>query len=395
MGTAVLPFPEYDFSGENMYFIKNANVVLETGILWNGNVIIENDIIKDVGRNLLKPDGAEEVDAEGLYVGPGFVDIHNHGGDGALFYKDPQKVADYFLKRGTTTILATLYYDMSKDEFLDAIEMLKEFIDKDSSSIKGIYMEGPYMNPKYGAMPEKNKWAGEIKREEYLPLINAAKGIAKVWSIAPEREGIENFVSDLRKEDPFTVISIGHSEASPSDVEKIKKYRIGMQTHSTNATGQPASRRGTRSFGPDEVCLYDSEMYAEIISDSVPLHVSGNMQRLILKVKGIDKVILITDSNVCDVVNPNEEEKHITDLMFDANGKLAGSKLTMDQACRNVMANTPIGITEAFLLASRNPARVIGMENSIGSIEKGKKANLVFVDHMFNVDKVIFNGKFV
>ena len=390
-----MPFPVCDFIGGKMYFIKNANVVLETGIMWQGNILIENDIIKAVGKNLVKPQDAEEIDAEGLYVGPGFVDIHNHGGDGALFYRAPEKVAEYFLKCGTTTVLPALYYDMSKDEMLDAISLLKGIIMRGDTNIRGIYMEGPYMNPKYGAMPEKNKWSGEIKKEEYMPLIENAKDIAKVWCIAPEREGIEAFLKDLRENAPEAVISVAHSEASPDDFEKIKKYRIGMQTHSTNATGQVTRRRGTRSFGPDEMCMYNSDMYAEILCDSQSLHVSEIMQRYILKVKGIEKVVLITDSNVCETANPREEEKHITDLMFDENGKLAGSKLTMDQACKNVMSSTTVGITEAFLLASRNPARVIGMEDSIGSIEEGKKADLVFVDHMFNVKKVIMNGKIV
>lgn len=378
-----------------MLFIKNANVVLETGIIFDGNVIVENDLIKEVGKNLQVPENAEIIDAEGLYVGPGFVDIHNHGGEGVLFYDDPERVARYFLEHGTTSVLATLYYDMSKELMLDSIKKIRKIIEKGDTTICGIYMEGPYMSPKYGAMPEANKWRGEIVKDDYMPLIKEAKGLAKVWCIAPEREGIENFVKDLRNEDSKAIISIGHSETSPEAVENIKHYGIRLQTHSTNATGQPERRRGTRSFGPDEVCLYDSDMYAEIISDSQFLHVSGEMQRLILKVKGVDKVILITDSNVCENSNPRESEKHITDLMFDGNGKLAGSKLTMEQACRNVMSSTTAGITEAFLMASRNPAKLIGIDGSVGSIKTGKKANLVFVDHMFNVKKVIFNGNFI
>ncbi len=378
-----------------MLFIKNANVVLETGIIFDGNVIVEDDIIKETGKNLQIPDGAEVIDAEGLYVGPGFVDIHNHGGNGGLFFEDPEKIARFFLEHGTTSIFPTLYYDMSKDLLIDSIKKIRKVAEKGGTTICGIYMEGPYMNPKYGAMPEMNAWRGEIKAEDYMPLIKEGKDFVKVWVIAPEREGIENFVRDLRKEDPSAIISIGHSETPPEAVENIKQYGIRLQTHSTNATAQQERRRGTRSFGPDEVCLLDSDMYAEIISDSQSLHVSGEMQRLILKVKGIEKVILITDSNYCDVANPNDSEKHIKDLMFDQNGKLAGSKLTMEQACKNVMSSTTAGITEAFLMASRNPAKLMGIYNSVGSIKAGKKANLVFVDHMFNVKKVIFNGKFI
>ncbi len=375
-----------------MLYIKNANVVLENGILWNGNIIIENEIIKAVGKKLEKPQGAEEIDAEGLYVGPGFVDIHVHGGNGYDFYENPDVVAGHFLKNGSTTVIPTLFYSMSKQELLDAIESLKKASQKENSTIKGIYMEGPYMNPTYGASPERNKWAGEIKKEDYIELINAAKGFAKVWSIAPEREGIQEFLEDLRENDEDTVISIGHSSTSFEAYLDVKKYGIKMQTHTTNATGQDPRRRGTRSFGPDEVCLWESDMYAELISDSEAIHVSPQMQQLILKVKGVDKVVLITDSNV-GVSNPPEELKDIKDLLFDVNGRMNGSQLTMNMACKNIMSHTRAGITEAFIMASRNPAKVIGMDKEIGSIEKGKKADLVFVDHEFNVKKVILHGK--
>ncbi len=375
-----------------MLFIKNANIVLENGILWNGNIIIENEIIKAVGKKLDKPEGAKEIDAQGLYVGPGFVDIHIHGGAGYNFYEAPKAVAEHFLKKGTTTILPTLFYSMSKEELLDAIEVLKKASDEENSTIKGIYMEGPYMNPTYGASPERNKWAGRINKDDYMPLINVAKGFARVWSIAPEREGIEEFLEDLRLNDPDTVISMGHSDTNFEDFIKVKKYGIKMQTHTTNATSQQPRRRGTRSFGPDEVCLWDSDMYAELISDSEAIHVSEQMQQLILKVKGVDKVVLITDSNVGES-NPPEELKDIKDLLFDINGRMNGSQLTMDMACKNIMAHTRAGIVEAFLMASRNPARVIGMDNEIGTVEKNKIADLVFVDHTFDVKKVILHGK--
>ena len=90
--------------------------------------------------------------------------------------------------------------------------------------------------------------------------------------------------------------------------------------------------------------------------------------------------------------NP-ENLKHVTDLNFDERGDLAGSKLTMDAACRNIMTHTNCGIAQAFIMASRNPARAIGMDHEIGTIEVGKKANLVFVDHRFHVESVILNGK--
>ena len=378
-----------------MIAIKNAKVVLETGIIFDGVVLVENDRISAVGAasELKIPADAEIVDANGAYVGPGFVDLHVHGGNGHFFYSEPEEAAEHFLSHGETTVLATLYYDLSREQFLESIRCVKNAMETGTASkaIGGFYMEGPYMNPKYGASPEKNKWRGEIKEENYRELVDEAKDVAKVWAIAPEREGIEEFLKYVKGASPDTMISVGHSEATPAQIRTLKKYGIGLQTHCMNATGRPSCMLGTRSCGPDEECLMDKDMYAEIICDSEGIHVPPDLIELILTVKGIDKTVLISDSFVGEA-SPKEME-HITDLSFDSNGFLSGSKLTLDVACKNLVKHTGCSISSAFAAASRNPARVIGLEDEIGSIAKGKKADLVFVDSEFNVKKVILEGK--
>ena len=247
------------------------------------------------------------------------------------------------------------------------------------------------MNPKYGAFPEKNKWRGEIKEELYKELVDEASDVAKVWAIAPEREGIEDFLKYVKKSNSQAMISVGHSEATPAQVKALKKYGIGLQTHCMNATGRPPCMAGTRSCGPDEACLMDKDMYAEIICDSKGIHLPPDLIEFVLAVKGIDKVVLISDSFVGEA-SPKEME-HITDLSFDSNGLLSGSKLTLDVACKNLIKHTGCSIPDAFLAASRNPARVIGLDGEIGSIEAGKKADLVFVDDDFTVKKVMVEGQ--
>ena len=381
-----------------MIAIKNAKVVLENQILWDGALLIENDRIVSVGNltEIKIPNDAEIYDAEGSYIGPGFVDIHVHGGGGYLLYEEPKLAAEHFLKHGETTVLSALYYDLSKEEFIEYINLVKKEIKNDNAAkiIEGFYMEGPYMNPKYGASPEKNKWRGAIKKTEYQPIIEAAGSLAKVYVIAPEREGIEGFVRDVKEVYPEAVFSVGHSEATPEQIDKLKKFDIKLQTHCMNATGRIKTLAGVRSCGPDEACLMDKEMYAELICDSCGIHVHPDMLRMVIGIKGVDKVILISDSFVSMEESP-EDLKHIKDLQFDANGGLCGSKLTLDLACKNLLSHTDCGITQAFLMASRNPAKVIGMDDEIGTIEAGKRANLVFVDNAFNVKNVMLNGKFI
>ena len=129
-----------------------------------------------------------------------------------------------------------------------------------------------------------------------------------------------------------------------------------------------------------------------MISDSCCTHVKAEMQQLILHCKGLDYVVLITDSTVYNFPSP-PQYAHVDDINFDERGGVSGSKLTMDKACRNIMTHTNCGIAQAFLMASRNPARAIGLDHEIGTIEVGKKANLVVVDDRFNIKKVILEGE--
>lgn len=378
-----------------MQYIVNAKLVLEHGIVWDGVLGIEDGRIALCGpaRSCEIPRQAERIDAQGLYVGPGFVDIHVHGRS-AYFYDAPEKETAFFLGHGETTILAALYYNLPKDQFLPAIRRIQAFMrSKQTSALAGFYMEGPYMNPTYGACPEQNHWRGSIQKEDYLPIVDAAGPDAKVWVVAPERPGIEPFVQYAKDRNPNVTISVGHSEATPEQIRRLKRYGLRMQTHCMNATGAVSKWLGTKGCGPDEACLLDDELYAEVICDSCGIHVNRERLQMLLKVKGADRLILITDSFPSTEQGP-EELRYITDLVFDANGLLNGSRLTMDAACRNMVMHTGCSITEAFWLASRNPARMIGMDKEIGTIEPGKKANLVFMDDAFHVKKVMLDGIF-
>jgi N-acetylglucosamine-6-phosphate deacetylase len=380
-----------------MLAIINAQIVLENEIIENGVLLIGEGKIRNFGEeNVIDiPKSAEIFDAKGLYIGPGFVDIHCHGGNGCRFDQDPVGAANYFLSCGTTTILPTFYTDINPDEYIEAIERVKTVIENgDTKNIGGFYMEGPYTNEKFGASPEKNRWRGEIKPEDYEKVVDYAGDLAKVWVIAPEREGIEPFLRKVNEVNKNVTISVGHSEATPSQVSEFKKYGIRLLTHCTDATGRLPSPVGTRNCGPDEACFLDDDMYAEVICDSQGIHVNPDMLKLILKIKGKDKVILISDSFVSEEPTP-PEFAHIKDLNFGASGELCGSNLTLNIACANMMKHTGASINDVFLMASRNGAIVAGLDKEIGTIEVGKKANLVIVDNEFDVKKVILEGEFV
>lgn len=380
-----------------MLCIKNASIVLEKSILEDGIILIDGDRIAAVGQrnDIAIPETAQMLDAGGAFVGPGFVDIHAHGGGGAFFWADPQKAAAFFLERGTTSVLPALYTTQDLPTCLEAMDKFEAAMASEGAGriIRGVYMEGPYLNPDYGASRKRNQWLAPICKADYKPLVDRAAGLAKLWVIAPERENIEEFVRYVKSADPAARFSVGHSCANPDEIRKLKPYGLNQLTHCMDATGRCSDWLGTRGAGPDEACFLDADMYAELISDSGAVHVNPHLQKLILQVKGIDKVILISDNSGRDrdPVTP-ERLQHMTDLSFDAEGNLGGSRLSLDMACRNVMRHTGCDMVAAFRMAATNPARAAGLSD-VGEIAPGKLADLVLVDADFQVLKVLFRGE--
>ena len=379
-----------------MIAIKNATLVMKDHLIPDAVLFIEDGKIADFGemRSTPIPAGCEVVDAEGLYVGPGLVDMHNHAGGGHWFYDEPIEAAQYNLEHGTTSILATLYFNMNKDQLLEQIETVQNAMKQpEGASIAGFYMETPYMNPKFGADRENNPWKGPVDAANYMPLIEKVGTDAKVWVLAPERENIEQFVIDAKKVNPTVRFAVGHSEASPQQIEALMPYGLCIGTHHTNATGDRPMYPECRGVCVDETVNYNREIYAEMICDSRGIHVDPYMQRLIRKIKGEDRLVLISDACVFDGPIPDGYDG-VTDLCFDFEGEIAGSKLTLEVACRNMMKHTGASIVDVFRYASTNPCNAVGLTDR-GLIRKGLRADLVICDHQMHIKSVILKGEFV
>ncbi len=379
-----------------MTAIINATLVMRDHYIPDGVLLIEDGKIADFGeaRKLSVPEGCDIIDAKGLYVGPGFVDIHTHS-DGKVFFQDEPVVASqHHLKHGTTTLLPALYYSMDTEAYVAAIATLREAMKKEEcANIAGLYMEGPYLNPKFGCDRESNPWKGPVDANKHQPIIDAAYDLAKVWALAPERENIIEFVKDVKAKNPCAVFSVAHSEAAPQEVEAIMPYGLKIGTHHTNATGDRPMYPECRGVCVDEAVNYNREIYAELICDSRGIHVDPYMLRLVRKIKGDDRIILISDAYACDgPVPPGYDD--VDDINFDFEGEIAGSKMTLDIACRNMIKHTGASVADVFKFASYNPAMAVGFYDR-GEIAVGKRADLVFADHNMKVDKVIMEGKLV
>ena len=377
---------------EKLFAIQHGTLVLEESYINDGTLVVKDGVIAALGPagSVEIPEGAKVFDAQGRYIGPGFIDIHTHAGNGMFYYEHPREAAVYMLRHGTTSLLPTLYYDLSVEGYVEAIRLLNGCMeDGTCPNKKGYYMEGPYTNPKYGAQQAANKWAGAIDPKMYTPLLENAGERVKVWALAPEREGVLGFILDTKRYAPYAVIAAAHTEASAEETEALIPYGLRVATHHTNATGNPRKYGGCHRPGIEDAVYANDDLYAELIVDSRGIHVDPYMLRLICKLKRRDRLILISDA--CAFHGTSALADSCPDLCFDESGGLAGSKLTLEMASQNMIRHTGCSIADAFMYASTNPARLLGWDD-LGKLKVGCVADMVCVDPGMNVQQVFLGG---
>lgn len=376
--------------------IKNVNIITPYEIL-KGSVRIENGIIAniDLAGSLFSED-YEVLDGQGNYLSPGFIDIHNHGNSGFDIMDSTKEALDnigeYHLSNGTTSYLATIITS-SYEDTIGAIKNVKDYVNKGNrSKILGIHLEGPFINPiKKGAQPEKNIRLPNLSYMNSI-LENSLSWI-KMVTLAPELYGALDLIEYLRKKN--IIVAMGHTDANFDETKAAISSGATIATHFYN---------GMRLFdhrdpGIIGAVLNEDKVYCEIIYDRV--HVHDEAVRIALKMKGHDKIILVSDAiratGLSDgeyelggqIVNVNEGIPRLN------SGKLAGSTLSLRKAVYNMVTFLNIPILKAVKMASLNPAKAINMHNTIGSIEIGKRADLIVFDKDINIKEIILNGKLI
>ena len=383
-----------------MTAIINTKLVLEDSLIFDGAITFENGVICQVGKasEVEIPADAEIIDAGGNYTAPGLIDIHNHGGCDAQFYQDPQGCCEFFLKHGQTTVLPTFYCSLSLENMLEGLAKVKAAADTQAGKIiSGLYMEGPYMNGT-GGNRKFIRWGGEISREEYMPLLKEMAGYARIWAVDPARPGIEGFMQDVVAADDRAIFTMGHSCATAAQCRKLEKYGIKLLTHYNDSGKAPSRTQVGIGSGCDEFAIYNPDIYVELICDENGIHVDPDLMKMVVRVKGVERMILITD-HVADRNHYSNNEAlgvfYGPDLNYDYEGRLAGSHMTLENACRNLMAHTGYGICHAIRMATKNPAKLLGIDREVGSLEPGLKANIIIIDDTIRVKKVFLEGKLV
>lgn len=384
--------------------LKNARVVTPNRIISNGGVIVEGEIIQLLfeGDQVKTYKSDKIINLKGRYLAPGFIDIHTHGAGGYDFMdgtiKSIKKAAKFHMQHGTTSIVPTIL-TCSEEELFKLLDLFRQVKDetKNVPNLLGLHLEGPYLSleqrgaqdPKYIRKPDE---------KEYLKILDYSNEIIR-WTIAPELKGAIKMGRELRKRN--IVASIGHSNAIYKEV--LSAFDNGFKHITHLYSGMSSVRRinAYRYSGVVESAYLVDEMTVEIIADGK--HLPPSLLKLIYKIKGADKICLITDSMRAAGMpegeyilgNQNCGQKVIVEegvaKLMDKTA-FAGSVATGDQLIRNMVKLADVSLKEAIKMITLTPARVIGVDSKKGSISAGKVADIVVFDNDIQIKMVMVKG---
>ena len=370
--------------------IINGKIILHDEIV-NKNVFIQDDKITEISNR--QPEDEDIIDAKGAYVSPGFIDVHTHGRGGSdtmyATFDDLNTISKATLKTGVTSFLPTTM-TMPVDDIAKAIENIAVNKDKvEGAQVLGTHLEGPFFNKKYkGAQPEECMILPTV--DNYLSFVQDHQDIIRKISIAPELEHSLELISYLK--DKNTVVSLGHTNATYEQAQAAIDAGATSGTHTYNAM-TPLTHRAQGVVGA--VMINDS-VYAELILDGV--HVNYAAAKALLRTKGKDKLILITDSlEAAGLENGKyllgNQDVYVKDgeaRLID--GTLAGSIVSMNVAVKNAYEHLGLTLNEAVNLASYNPAQSLN-EPLLGEIKVGNYADIIFFDDNIQIQQTMIKGQ--
>lgn len=370
--------------------IKNCNIIYLDKIE-NGSILIKNGKIEAINPHECHDDII--YDANGLYVSPGFIDVHIHGAGGCDTLDATSKaintISHAIAKHGTTSFVPTTM-TVSTEVIRKSLKAIKELKGQNlgGAQILGAHLEGPFVNIKaLGAQNPKYILSPSISA--YKDIIKDYEDIIISVTLAPEVDGAKELIKYISS--TGVICSLGHTNATYEEMVEAIKCGASHSTHLYN-TMSPLNHRSPGAVG----AVFDSNITTETISDGI--HISYPALRIAYKQKGTDKVLLISDAMMACcmpngeyslggqkvIVNNNEARLE--------NGALAGSVLTLDKAVKNVYKNTNLPLHEIIKMASYNGAKHCRVDDHKGQIKEGYDADLVLFDDDINIKKVFILG---
>jgi len=378
--------------------LKNADAILPNRKAENVSVLIEDEKIKEVFSEDENVKGDEEIDLSNTTLLPGFIDIHIHGAVGidtnAADAEGLYEVAKFLAKNGVTAWLPTFVPD-SKENYQKTINAIDELMKlqenhEPAARVIGVHYEGPFVNEKQCGALRSEYFKTFIGGDEHksLPRLQTPNAV-HLTTLAPEIEGGIELVKELVKQN--WIVSIGHTRAELETLDAAFENGARHITHFFNAmTGLHHRNVGVAGWG-----LTNSDVTFDIIADGI--HVHPQMLKFACETKTPEKVSLISDSVLPTGLGDGDYEIWGEKICVrhgkteNERGSIAGSVITMLDAVR-LMLKIGINETDIAKMASSNPAKVLKIEKDYGSIEVGKRADLVAIDKDGNIRLTIIGG---
>jgi len=387
-----------------MLKIFNGQVITPNGIVKNASILVDDGKIIEVNSSNIDAPYAAELDAQGKYISPGFIDIHIHGGGGHDFMDNTVEaflgIAELHAKHGTTAMLPTTL-SCEKADLLETLRIYEEAnkLNEKGSQFIGIHIEGPYFATNQRGAQDP-RYIREPNSAEYKEILSASKSI-KRWSAAPELKGAIEFGKYMMAHDVLPAIA--HTDAIYEDVIDAFNNGYTLATHFYSAMSGVTRRNAFRYAGVIESAYLIDDMDVEIIADGI--HLPKPLLQLIYKIKGPKRTALITDAMRGAGMPPGEsvlgsKKDGIKVIVEDGVAKMpdrnafAGSVATFDRLVRTMTQVAGVPLIEGVRMASETPARIMKIEKK-GALKKGNDADIVIFDENVHIAAAIINGKIV
>ena len=383
-----------------MTIIKNARIITDSGIS-EGCIAYENGVITKAPAEIRESD--EIIDACGAYLSAGFIDLHTHGGDGHDFMDGTVEAflgaAELHAKHGTTTLLPTATSG-TYEETCAMFDLLSraQAENKRGSDMPGIHLEGPYFSPAQAGAQDPN-FIKNPNPDEYMPILDSTNKLLR-WSAACEAEGAFEFANACKERG--VLCAVGHSDADFATVEEAVKHGFSHLTHFYSGMSSVHRVNAYRVCGVVEAGYLLNDLTVEIIADGC--HLPRELLQMIYRFIGPDRTCLVTDS-MRGAGLPDGSESILGSLLNgqrviieDGVAKMpdrksfAGSVATADRLLRTMVKVADVPLHDAVKMLTKTPARIQNL-NDRGTLEIGKRADIVLFDDEFNILRTVVGGK--
>lgn len=390
---------------QNQYKIINGRIITPYRIIERGTLITKGDKITAISEQDIASPAAIEIDAQGCYVAPGFIDIHIHGGGGHDFMDGSEtaflKIAETHAKYGTTAMVPTTLTS-TREELLNTLDIYKQAHRNNlmGAQFLGMHLEGPYFAADQRGAQDA-RFIRNPDPEEYKAIL-AHTDIIRRWSAAPELPGAIAFGRFLRSKG--VIAAIAHTDAIYEEALEAFENGYTLATHLYSCMSGVTRRNAYRYAGVIESAYLIDEMDVEIIADGI--HLPAALLQLVYKIKGASRTALITDAMRGAGMPPGESilgniHTGMKVIVEDGVAKLpdrsafAGSVATTDRLLRTMVQLAHVPLIEAVQMLTTTPAKIMGVADRLGSLIEGKQADIVIFDKEISIQTTMVKGNLV